>query len=327
LIWKGDGKVDLSLPENVTCKYVRIIQGNDSKYFDPVFYLQELYCPNVKDNSLTVFQPGIPSPTIVVSGSLFTWDAIQAKPRMSTTNLKSSNTKKSNPKRSLKQVSTPVAKAKSRLRATDISTKSPIIESLLATTGVASIPSVKAGQGSVVMWVPNVIQRSRGMFQESSKSIKSREKIKVNSVPTHLRMVEDTNDLTSTFDIQLKTQGRRACHTLISVHANGNSYSMENIDISIVIAIFDRRMKTSTVKTPMFDRRRDAISFGQLFLLLMVYPGYWFPTLFGTPGVLGDAGRTVFVDREANTGFFLTKVGENGWNVTPESSNNTYEYK
>ncbi len=174
------------MSENVTCKYFRIIHVSDSKYFDPMFYLQELYFTTVKDNSLTVFQPGIPSPIIVVLGSLFTWDAIQAKPRMSTTNLKSSNPKKSNPKRSLKQVSTPVAKAKSRLRATDVSTKSPLIESLLATTGVASIPSVKTGQGSVVMWVPNAIQRSRGMFQESSKSIKSREKIKVNSVPTHI---------------------------------------------------------------------------------------------------------------------------------------------
>ena len=67
--------------------------------------------------------------------------------------------------------------------------------------------------------------------------------------------------------------------------------------------------------------------FGQLFLLLMVYPGYWFPMLYGTPGVLGDVGRTVFVHRERNTGFYLTKVGDNGWNVTPESSNNTYEYK
>jgi hypothetical protein len=153
------------------------------------------------------------------------------------------------------------------------------------------------------------------------------EKIKLRSVTAHLKRVESNHRLTSKLHIDCSSKGRRQCHTLISVYANGNTYLMEKIDYSIVTAIFDCSIKKSTLNAPTFDRRRDAFSFGELFLLLMVYPGYWFPTLYGTPGLLGQEERTVFVDRELNTGFFLTKIGENGWHVTPESSNNTYEYK
>ena len=67
------------------------------------------------------------------------------------------------------------------------------------------------------------------------------------SASTHLQMVESNDDLTSRFEIECKTQERRSCHTLISVQANGNSYSMDKIDISIVIAIFDCNMKTPTI--------------------------------------------------------------------------------
>ena len=56
------------MSENVMCKFVRIKKGINSNYYDPVFYHQELYCANVKHNSLTVFRPDNAAPTIVLSG-------------------------------------------------------------------------------------------------------------------------------------------------------------------------------------------------------------------------------------------------------------------
>lgn len=188
----------------------------------------------------------------------------------------------------------------------------------LLASGVACLPQPSK---DCFIWIPKLVLQSRGLFKQMLGDANAVDKVTMKSVGIHLQKLENTFNLKSTMEIQISTNGRRQIHTLISVNANGSTYVMEDIDKSVVYAIFGK-----TVKRPIFDKNRDAVTFGHWFLLLMVYPGHWFPMLFGTSSASGDVGRSVFVERQKNHGFFLTKLEDNGWKITPESSNITYEY-
>ena len=126
-----------------------------------------------------------------------------------------------------------------------------------------------------MLWVSSKTTHSRELFKRPLLE----PQINLNSVARHVKMKETKGSLCSSFDVKYTAQGQHQYHTLHGVRANGNQYVMKYIDLSaVVLSIFEN---PST--PPVFDKRRDAIVFDNLFLLLMAHPSRWFPKLFGTP--------------------------------------------
>ena len=182
--------------------------------------------------------------------------------------------------------------------------------------GVARLP--KSPSKPVLIWVPMVIDRSRGL---NERLIEKKNISVIDSLENHVGTIELEGRIQSHLNIVVTSKARRQFHTLESVVVKKKEFSMSKIDLSVVYAVFDRKEKTYT-----FATRKEAVSFGHTFLLFMVYPGRWFQKLFGSPSALMEDTTTILVKRKRHIGFFLRKTGENGWMITPETSNKTFEY-
>ena len=176
----------------------------------------------------------------------------------------------------------------------------------------------KSPSKPVLIWVPKEIDRSRGLLE---RSIEKKNINVIDSLESHVDTIQLEGRIQSHLNIVVTSKGRRQFHTLESVVVKKKEFSMSKIDLSVVYAVFDRKQKTYT-----FATRTEAVSFGHTFLLFMVYPGRWFQKLFGSPSTLMEDTTTILVKRKRHVGFFLRKTGENGWMITPETSNKTFEY-
>jgi hypothetical protein len=265
---------------------------SDNKYFDLIFEGQFIFVPNVEDLSLTVYRPGNSEPTVIKSGALHSWNLEEACMNQSNTREQRSTTSFAEVR-----VSRKVARKGNQQDVGDYARK--------------PLPTNK----SHTMWVPKEINRSRGLFNRSADD----NLVVIENIQKHINLIEEEGELRSSFQIKVVRKGRRSYHELQSVRVDTIRYSMEEIDLTVVHSLFD-----STNKTCTFGSEKEAISFGNTFLLLMVYPGRWFPKLFGVTNDLSDS--TLLVKRKRHMDFYLTKTGENGWMLTPKSSNKTYEY-
>ena len=146
-----------------------------------------------------------------------------------------------------------------------------------------------------------------------------------NSIARHVEVIQNEGLYTSAFEIQVSNKGGRKYHTLVSVRANGVVYMMKDIDLSVVLYMME-----SQSPSPTYEKKKECVVFGNLFLLLLVYPARWFPKLIGTPSVMDvmDSGTpTVEVRRNQDTMFYLKKLSENSWQLTPKNANYSFEYK
>ena len=191
-------------------------------------------------------------------------------------------------------------------------------EVVLARPAVATIvPCVSSlVEDSNMIWVPKVINLPKGLLKMSTthvtKVIESKER--------QVGMIERADGIHSSMEITCTTNNGHQCHTLIGVSVKGHTYIMEKINLSVVFAIFEQGITCTT-----FQQRKNAVAFGNSFLLLMVYPRCWFAKLFVDSKVL-EEGRTLLVQRKRHTNFFLTKAGDCEWHVTPEKSTETFQY-
>jgi hypothetical protein len=111
-------------------------------------------------------------------------------------------------------------------------------------------------------------------------------------------------------------------HLVCSKYSTPLLHTMKDIDLSVVLYMME-----STSSLPTYEKKKECTAFRNLFLLLMVYATWWFPKLIGTPSVLDRGTPTVEVRRKQDTMFYLKKLNENSWELTPKNSNFTYEYK
>jgi hypothetical protein len=122
-------------------------------------------------------------------------------------------------------------------------------------------------------------------------------------------------------DIQEFKKGSKRYQRLNSVTANSIVFMMNDVDLLVVFTYLEVKQKTL-----IFDNRKSAVVFGNFFLLLMVYPNRWFPQLFGAPSSLKGVNPTIVVGRKEKTSFYLQKVNDVGWRLTPAASNKSFDY-
>jgi hypothetical protein len=287
---KQSKKVDIFLGENILCKYIRYLRGTDANYFDLVFVGQYLYQPNVEDHSLMVYVPNENKAKLISSGWLHSWmEPIKEKvPDVAT--------------QTRRQVDTPVPRKVQRsFRKQDVSR-------------VAKKPDAEIRP--LLLWVPRPINRLKGLI----RLVGSERSSVIDSFQTHVDLIEKEGNLKSSFDIRKESTGRTQHHTLYSVCVEEHTFEMKEMDLSVVYSLFE-----SIHKKYSFDSIKEAKSFGNTFLLFMVYPGRWFPKVLGTRNDL-DGNLTMYVRRRRHANFYLSENGSDSWFVTPQSSNTTYEY-
>jgi hypothetical protein len=171
------------------------------------------------------------------------------------------------------------------------------------------------------VWLPRKVHRSHGLFKRPPLEPKAF----VNSIARHVEVIQNEGLYTSAFEIQVSNKGGRKYHTLVSVRANGVIYVMNDIDLSVVLYLME-----SQSRSPTYEKKKECTTFGNLFLLLLVYPARWFPKLIGTPSVMDvmDSGTpTVEVRRNNDTMFYLKRLSSKSWQLTPNKVNYTFEYK
>jgi hypothetical protein len=181
-------------------------------------------------------------------------------------------------------------------------------------SGVARLP--EPSRQPLLIWVPKEMDRSRGLFQQAVTDNNN----VIETFQRHVEMIKLEGGIRSHFTIDLHWKARRQYHTLRSVSVNKKEFLMSEVNLSVVFSVYDRKPKTIA-----FGTRKEAVSFGNTFLLFMVYPGRWFQKLFGKPSDLMKE-TTFLIKRKRHVDFYLTKTGENGWKITPTTSNKTYEY-
>jgi hypothetical protein len=286
----GERNVDLFHAENESCKFKRVMKGSDRKYFDTVFILQSMYVPNALNNSLNVFSPGEPSPKTIISGHLHEWETTKDEVSLG----------------SSRKSTSPLPERHSRKQKTKKS---------------SSVPKVGPQSTAIMLWLPRKVHRSRGLFKRPPLEPKAF----VNSIARHVEVIQNEGLYTSAFEIQVSNKGGRKYHTLVSVRANGVIYVMNDIDLSVVLYLME-----SQSPSPTYEKKKECTTFGNLFLLLLVYPARWFPKLIGTPSVMDvmDSGTpTVEVRRNNDTMFYLKRLSSKSWQLTPNKVNYTFEYK
>jgi hypothetical protein len=170
------------------------------------------------------------------------------------------------------------------------------------------------------LWVPVKINRSRGMFKRPPAEPVAH----VDSVAKHVRSIQNFGNFKSAFTVEATMKGGVCYHMLVSVAANGRVYSMKEEDLSIVCSLMG---DTVMYANPIYQKKKDCLAFGNLFLLVMVYPSLWFSKLMGTPCTMDSPTPTVEVRRNMDTMFYLKKLNGNVWQLTPKFENVTYEYK
>jgi len=283
----GGKNVDVFHAENEFCKFKRVMTGSDSKYFDMVFIQQSMYVPNALNNSLNIFSPGKPGPETIVSGHLHEWETTDDDVSVGSSRKSSSRL----PERSTRKQKTHKS---------------------------ASRPKVLPESKSILLWLPRKVNRSRGLFKRPPLE----QKAFVDSIGRHVEVIQNEGLYSSAFEIQAFDKGGCKYHTLVSVRANGVVYVMKEIDLSVVYYMME-----SASRLPTYEKKKECTVFGNLFLLLLVYPTWSFPKLIGTPSVMDGVTPTVEVRRNKDTMFYLKKLRENSWELTPKNSNYTFEYK
>ena len=294
-VGRPDRKVDILYGENVSCKFIRItISFSDIKYRDLIFFLQFLYIPNVEDLSLTVFIPGQSEPRVIPSGALHSWNPKAAMTEERSTSVVDLTGDQALPRKASKKYRQPEPEPDELVHVPRKLRKHDIAE----VAGVARLP--KSPSKPVLIWVPMVIDRSRGLME---RSIEKKNINVIDSLENHVDTIELEGRIQSHINIVVTSKARRQFHTLESVVVKKKEFSMSKIDLSVVYAVFDRKQKTYT-----FATRKEAVSFGHTFLLFMVYPGRWFQKLFGTPSALME-DTTILVKRKRHTLFtFLRQL-------------------
>jgi hypothetical protein len=288
-----EGKnIDLFYAENVTCKFCRIIKKSDVKYLDLLFVGQCIYIPHAPTNSLTIIVPGDRTPKFMANGSLHTWAMNDAEEIES------------------------VAVGVPRIGAGEPTERSA--RKLKRSGRALKLPRTT----TTVLWVPTKRDGSRGMFKRKRPPDEPFQM--VNNIQNHVDSIEDSGKFTSSFEIKSIMNVRQCFHSLVSVTVNGNKYPMTEVDLSVVLSV----MKvTNKYTNPSFEKAKACTLFANLFLLLMIYPSYWFPLLMGTPSVMESPTRTMEVRTTKGTMFYLKSLENKRWLVTPLNGNATYEYK
>jgi hypothetical protein len=314
-----DRKVDILYAENVCCKFLRMLAHTDVKFHDLIFLGQYLYIPNVENQSITVMIPGQSNPKVIASGALHFWRPEKDKETVGGRSTlfrippeeKKLTRKDRNPEPDIRSVP-----RKMRKQGHTGVAKGVPADVVRAGAGVAKLPTQSSNsRKQAFLWIPNEIDRSRGLFKEKVMYNNTT----IDTFQRHIEMIEHEGSIKSHLNIVTTSKDRRQSHTLESVIVNKREFRMADVNLSVVYALFNKK------KTYTFGTRKEAVSFGHTFLLFMVYPGRWFQNLYGTPSGLMEE-KTFLVKRKRHTDFYLTRTGENGWMITPETSNKTYEY-
>jgi hypothetical protein len=105
----------------------------------------------------------------------------------------------------------------------------------------------------------------------------------LDSIAKHVQAIETEGKFYSDFKIVATTKEQVCFHMLVSVTANDQECSMKGINISSIV--YSVMGSTAKYLNPTYAKK-DCLVFGNLFLLLMVYPSFWFPRLMGTPSIM-----------------------------------------